>query len=88
MTAGLAAMQLWGEYNVVSFGSTLSLDDSERFTSMRPTVLAMYAPTRDEILKFWSSIQGVAPSPIPVCTEVPYLGIGSPTASICVTRMQ
>ena len=87
MTAGLAGMQLWGDYTVVGFADTLQPTEVARLTTMRPTVIAMYAPTREAIDVFWSSLQGVVPAAPPVCTEVPYLGIGSPTATVCLTRI-
>jgi hypothetical protein len=49
--------------------------------------LALYAPQRSQIDEFYSSIPAAfAPSSLQ-CTQVPYLGIGSPTASVCVTHL-
>jgi hypothetical protein len=80
-------MQLWGAYNNVGANETILPAEADRLAELRPTAIAMYAPTREQIDRFWTSLPGsLAPTP-PVCTTVPYLGIGSPTATVCVTRL-
>lgn len=87
LTSTIAAMQLWGMYNNVPEGAELSPDAINIVRTLRPTALALYAPHRAQIDTFYSSIPAAfAPSPLE-CTKVPYLGIGSPTASVCVTHL-
>ena len=43
-TAGIAAMQLWGWYNNVGSGATMSEAEAAELVRLRPTALAMYAP--------------------------------------------
>jgi len=87
LTSTIAAMQLWGTYNNVPEGASLSSDGVNVLRALRPTALALYAPRRSQIDEFYSSIPAAfAPSSMQ-CTQVPYLGIGSPTASVCVTHL-
>jgi len=87
LTSTIAAMQLWGMYNNVPEGAQLSPDAVNELRALRPTALALYAPQRSQIDTFYASIPAtLAPSPLE-CTQVPYLGIGSPTASVCVTHL-
>jgi len=87
LTSTIAAMQLWGIYNNVPEGAKLSPDGVNVLRALRPTALALYAPQRSQIDQFYSSIPAAfAPSSLQ-CTQVPYLGIGSPTASVCVTHL-
>ncbi len=87
LTSTIAAMQLWGMYNNVPEGASLTPDGANVLRALRPTALALYAPQRSQIDEFYSSIPaGFAPSSLQ-CTQVPYLGIGSPTASVCVIHL-
>lgn len=87
LTADLAAMQLWGNDNLVTVGETLTRDESRRLEEIQPTVIAMYAPSRAQIDRFYSSIPPWAlPSPVD-CTRVPYLGVGTGEAFACVTDL-
>ena len=87
LTSTIAAMQLWGMYNNVPEGASLTPDGANVLRTLRPTALALYAPQRSQIDEFYSSIPAAfAPSSLQ-CTQVPYLGIGSPTASVCVTHL-
>ena len=87
LTSTIAAMQLWGMYNNVPEGARLSPDAVEELRALRPTALALYAPQRSQIDTFYTSIPAtLAPNPLK-CTLVPYLGIGSPTACVCVTHL-
>lgn len=87
LTSTIAAMQLWGMYNNVPEGAALSPDGANVLRALRPTALALYAPQRSQIDEFYASIPAAfAPSALQ-CTQVPYLGIGSPTASVCVTHL-
>ncbi len=83
--AGAAGMQLWGKYNNLTANDRLAPTERARFDELHPTVVAMYAPTKEQVLAFWQSLPPGAS--VPVCTAVPYRGIGSPTLQVCVTRV-
>ena len=87
LTSGIAAMQLWGWYNTVSTDAVLTREQAESLRAARPDVIAMYAPTRAEILDFWATLPPDAGPSVPDCTTVPFLGIGSPEAHACLTRL-
>ena len=87
LTAGIAAMQLWGWYNNVGSGATMGESEAAELARLRPTALAMYAPDRAQILQYWSSLPPQARASAPECTSVPFLGIGSPEAHVCVTHL-
>jgi hypothetical protein len=89
LTTTIAAMQLWGKYNNVAEGPVLTVDGANELQQLlRPTALAMFAPSQAQIDSFFASIPAAfAPTPLE-CTTVPYLGIGSPTASVCVTHLR
>jgi hypothetical protein len=87
LTAGIAAMQLWGWYNNVLAGATMSPTEAEELTRQRPTALAMYAPEEQQIRDFWASLPPKAHPTAPQCTSVPFLGIGPPEAHVCVAHL-
>ena len=85
--AAVAAMQLWG-YNNVSTEAELTRDEVDRLELSTPTAIAMYAPTREQVDLFWSSIPPWArPSP-PECTTVKIPGIGVQDAYVCLTHLR
>ena len=88
LTSGIAAMQLWGWYNTVTTDAVLARQQAEALRAARPDVIAMYAPTRAEILDFWATLPADAGAAVPECTTVPFLGIGSPEAHVCLTRLR
>jgi hypothetical protein len=51
----VAGMQLWGE-NRVTLEPVITPDDAARLDTIRPTMLAMYAPSMPLVLQFWESI--------------------------------
>ena len=51
----VAGMQLWGE-NRVTLEPVITPDDAARLDVVRPTMLAMYAPSMPLLLQFWESI--------------------------------
>ncbi len=87
LTSGIAAMQLWSNYNAVGYSATLTPEETERLEQVKPSALAMYAPSRDQIYAFWQSLPARAGASVPECTTVPFLGIGSPEAHVCVTHL-
>jgi hypothetical protein len=87
LTASIAAMQLWGWYNNVSASATMTPDEATTLMESQPSAIAMYAPDRAQIYAFWSSLPPQAHAGPPQCTSVPYLGIGSPEAHVCVTHL-
>jgi len=87
LTADVAGMQLWGGYNIFTTEAVLDRAGIERLEEFRPTVVAMYAPTHEEISRFHASLPAWAlPSELE-CTSEPYLGIGSGAAQVCITRL-
>jgi hypothetical protein len=67
----VAGMQLWGE-NRVTLEPRLTADDVARLDSIRPSVLAMYAPTTQAIVEFWSSIPATVRPTTPECYDFPW----------------
>lgn len=64
----VAGMQLWGE-NRVTLEPVITADDAARLDSIRPTMLAMYAPSMPLVLQFWESIpQSLRPT-APQCYD-------------------
>jgi len=87
LTADIAAMQLWGGYNLVTPEATLSRSGIKRLEELRPSVVAMYAPDRDQIQTFYESLPPWSlPSPLE-CTTVEYLGVGTGQAVTCITTL-
>ena len=88
LTAGIAGMQLWGWYNNVPEEAVLTKDGTTALAESRPSAIVMYAPQQEQIDAFYASLPPWGrPSPLQ-CTAVPFLGIGSPEAHICVTHLQ
>jgi hypothetical protein len=88
MLSAVAAMQLWGKYNNVTGTATLTRDDVDRLELSRPTVIAMYAPTRDQVEVFWGSIPPWARPSTPECTTVEIPGIGVKESYVCLTHLR
>lgn len=88
LTAGIAGMQLWGWYNNVPEGPSLTKDGVDQLAVDRPSSIIMYAPTREQIDTFVASLPAWALPSDPVCTSVPFLGIGSSEAHVCVTHLR
>ena len=88
LTATVAAMQLWGAYNNAPGLEALDNAGQRALRDLRPTVIAMYAPTREEIDHYFASIPAWFMPTAMQCTSVPYLGIGSPDAHVCLTHIQ
>ncbi len=85
--ADVAAMQLWGGYNLVTPDAALTRDTTQRLEQMRPSVVAMYAPDRALIDTFAESLPAWSlPSELE-CTSVPYLGVGTGEVIVCITRL-
>ena len=86
-TAEVAAMQLWGYYNLVSANPRMDPAESAALRTLRPTMIAMYAPDRQQIDTFFASLPAwTAPSALR-CTRAPFLGIGTGEVWACVTRL-
>jgi len=87
LTADIAGMQLWGGYNLVTVDSTLDRGSTQRLEEIRPSVIAMYAPSREQIEAFYRSLPPWSlPSDLE-CTSGPYLGRGTGEAHVCLTRL-
>ena len=87
MMAAVAAMQLWGMNNNVSETDTLTTSDIGNLDNTRPTAIAMYAPKREEIDHFWTSIPGRLTPTAPDCITVVIPGIGVDQAYVCLTHL-
>lgn len=86
--SAVAAMQLWGKYNLVSGGATLTREELKELERVKPTAIAMYAPKREQIDAFWASLPPWALPTEPECTTVKYLGVGEEYPSVCVTHLK
>lgn len=87
LTADVAGMQLWGGYNIFTTEALLNRNTTERLEQIRPSVIAMYAPDRQQIANFYESLPPWAlPSDLE-CTTATYLGVGSGEAVLCLTRL-
>ena len=64
----VAGMMLWGE-NRVTLEPTITPDDAARLDTMRPDVIAMYAPSMDQVLQFWQSIPSENRPTAPDCYD-------------------
>ena len=64
----VAGMQLWGE-NRVTLEPRLTPDDVNRLNSIKPTTIAMYAPSMERITDFWSSIPQANRATAPNCYD-------------------
>jgi hypothetical protein len=80
-------MQLWGGYNIFTLDATLNRDSTRRLEEMRPSVIALYAPDRQQINRLFETLPPWAlPSGL-TCTTEAYLGIGSGEVVTCLTRL-
>lgn len=64
----VAGMQLWGE-NRVTLEPVITPDDAARLDTIRPTMLAMYAPSMPLVLQFWQSIPQELRPTVPECYD-------------------
>ena len=87
LTAGIAGMQLWGWYNNVPEEAALSPEGVSALSEDRPDSIVMYAPQQEQIDAFFASLPPWAQPAEPVCTAVPFFGIGSQEAHVCVTQL-
>ena len=86
--SAVAAMQLWGKYNLVSGGAALTREEAKELERVKPTAIAMYAPKREQIDAFWASLPPWALPTEPECTTVRYLGVGEEYPSVCVSHLK
>lgn len=87
LTADVAAMQLWGGYNIFTLDGTLNRDSTARLEQIRPSVIALYAPDRKQIADLYDTLP---PWSLPTeleCVSEPYLGIGTGEVIACITRL-
>ena len=87
LTADVAGMQLWGGFTLVTPDATLTRESTQRLEELRPSVIAMYSPDREQIDGFHASLPPWSLPSDPVCTRGPYLGIGTGEAVLCITRL-
>ena len=89
-------MQRWGE-NRVTLEPRLTPDDVDRLNALKPTAIAMYAPSMDRINAFWSSIPQANRATAPNCYDFawsasPKTPVSSNPAPVtqghaCITRL-
>jgi len=83
----VAAMQMWGDYNLVTPEATLNRETTARLEDMRPSVIALYAPDREQIETLYASLPPWSlPSDLE-CTSAAYLGVGTGEIVTCLTRL-
>ena len=61
--SAVAAMQLWGKYNLVTSNAALTREEVKALELLKPTAIAMYAPKREQIDTFWASLPAWALRP-------------------------
>jgi hypothetical protein len=88
LTADIAGMQIWGFYNLVSVEPALTRAETDALEITKPSVIAMYSPDRAQIDKFWTSLPPWSLPTAPDCITVPYLGVGTGEAFMCLTRLK
>ena len=87
LAADAAAMQLWGGYNIFTTQATLDRITTARLEEIRPSVIAMYSPDREQITSLYKSLPPWAlPSDLE-CASEPYLGVGTGEIVVCLTRL-
>ena len=87
LAADAAAMQLWGGYNIFTTQATLDRITTARLEEIRPSVIAMYSPDREQITSLYKSLPPWAlPSDLE-CTSEPYLGVGTGEIVVCLTHL-
>jgi len=64
----VAGMQLWGE-NRVTLDPVMSQTDVARLDGIRPTTIAMYAPSMPLVIQFWESIPQQLRPTAPQCYD-------------------
>jgi hypothetical protein len=86
--ASTAAMQMWGGDNLVTLDATLDRNTTTRLEQIRPTAIAMYAPTQPEIDAFYASLPPWSlPSPLE-CITVPFPVVASQQMHACLTHLR
>jgi len=86
--ASTAAMQMWGGDNLVTLDATLDRNTTTRLEQIRPTAIAMYAPTQPEIDAFYASLPPWSlPSPME-CITVPFPVVASQQMHACLTHLR
>ncbi len=87
LTADVAAMQMWGGYNIFTRDAELNRETTMRLEEIRPSVVALYAPDKTHIDTLYETLPPWAlPSELE-CTEQPYLGVGTGEVVACLTRL-
>jgi len=87
LLSAVAAMQLWGADNLVTSQPVLQQGDIERLEQMRPSVIAMYAPSREMIDAFAASLPAWSQPSDLVCTDVPLADTRVSSSTACLVRL-
>ena len=82
----VAGMQLWGE-NRVTLDPTITEVDLPRLNDLKPSVIAMYAPTTDQVLAFWKSIPQANHATAPTCYDFSW-PVDPSVGHACLTRLE
>jgi len=87
LTADVAAMQLWGGYNIFTRDAELNRETTMRLEEIRPSVVALYAPDKTHIDTLYETLPPWALPSESECTQQPYLGVGTGEVGACLTRL-
>jgi hypothetical protein len=82
----VAGMQLWGE-NRLGIVQTLGPDDFSRLNTLKPSVIAMYGPSREQIQTFWQALPGELKPSDPNCYDFTWPNPSIPLGHACLTRL-
>lgn len=88
LAADVAAMQMWGDFNLITKEPELTRESTEALEVMRPNVVAAYAPVREQIDRFAASLPPWAMPSEPECRSEPYLGVGTGEVVACLIRLR
>jgi len=82
----VAGMQLWGE-NRLGIVQTLGPDDFNRLNTLKPSVIAMYGPSREQIQTFWQALPRELRPSDPNCYDFTWPNPAIPIGHACITRL-
>ena len=81
----VAGMQLWGE-NRATLEPQLTEPDVQRLDDIKPTAIAMYAPTMEQVVTFWESIPASNRASAPECYDFEW-PVDPGVGHACLTRL-
>lgn len=81
----VAGMQLWGE-NRATLEPQLAQADVRRLDDIKPSAIAMYAPTMEQVVTFWESIPAANRASAPQCYDFTW-PVDPGVGHACLTRL-